>query len=235
MDNYSPDKTRVAKEDWDKRHRQGWGVKDGIEKQPEPEVLEFFGQHKNDMITVVDIACGNGRHVVPLAQMGFQMTGVDFSSVGLEKTKAKLEAENLSAVLKQGDFHNLPFPDATFDGAVSTNAMNRNDWAGAKITFKEAARIIKPGGFFYLKVSSSSSPIERDGRKATIIEEPLDSELSVENRGITFSKVESDHTEPLMHKYTGEELLALGNYAGLDVIGEPKDEGGSWHIIYRKK
>ena len=43
--------------------------------------------------TAVDLACGEGRNAVWLAQQGWTVTGVDFSDVGIDKARG-LAAEN---------------------------------------------------------------------------------------------------------------------------------------------
>lgn len=232
---FNKDKVQKAKEDWDERHKIGWGIDEsGGERKPESRVIEFFETQKGKIETVLDIACGNGRHVVPLAQMGFKVSGVDFSSAGLEKTKEKLETKNLSAILKEGNFHSLPFSNESFEATLSTNAINRNDWAGAKVTFKEIARVLKPDGVFYLRVRSLSKTIYKPDEEVKVIEEPEDPEFNIKNHGITFSKRKDNLEEPKMHAYSDEELVALGEYAGLEVIRKPVDDNGQWDIIFRK-
>jgi ubiquinone/menaquinone biosynthesis C-methylase UbiE len=231
MQNPLESNRRNPASDWNKRHQEGWGD----EKQPKAVVLKFFEGLKGKAGTVLDIACGSGRYVVPFAQMGFQVSGVDFSSAGLSDTKRKLDALNLSASLQEGSFHSLPYPDNSFDTAFSSNAFNRNDWKGAKLTFKETRRILKPGGIFYLVVSSSAEERpKKDGEVITIIEEPIDPEVPVENRGTTFSKKREGYEEPKMHNYSKEELEALAKYAGLEVVEGPTEEGHHWHIVFKK-
>ncbi len=45
----------------------------------------------------LDLACGEGRNAVWLAERGWRVTGVDFSGVGLEKAKALAEARGVKA------------------------------------------------------------------------------------------------------------------------------------------
>ena len=46
-----------------------------------------------DVGTAVDLACGEGRNAVWLAQQGWTVTGVDFSDVGIDKARG-LASEN---------------------------------------------------------------------------------------------------------------------------------------------
>ena len=45
----------------------------------------------------LDLACGEGRNAVWLAEHGWQMTGVDFSAVALEKARRLAEARGVEA------------------------------------------------------------------------------------------------------------------------------------------
>lgn len=47
----------------------------------------------------LDVAAGEGRHAVWLARLGWQVTAVDFSAVGLERAQAWAEAEGVAARL----------------------------------------------------------------------------------------------------------------------------------------
>ena len=44
---------------------------------------------------VLDLACGHGRHAIPLAKRGFDVTGYDLSEVFLERARADAEAEGV--------------------------------------------------------------------------------------------------------------------------------------------
>ncbi len=51
----------------------------------------------------IDLACGEGRNAVWLAERGWRVTGVDFSAVGLEKAERLAEARGVSAAWIQAD------------------------------------------------------------------------------------------------------------------------------------
>jgi SAM-dependent methyltransferase len=55
--------------------------------------------------SILDLGCGTGNHAIPLAQRGFQVTGVDRSTEMLERARQKARAAALSYVPEfiQGD------------------------------------------------------------------------------------------------------------------------------------
>ena len=56
---------------------------------------------------VLELACGTGRLLAPLAQAGFAVTGVDSSASMLERARARLAALNLRATLVQQQLQSL--------------------------------------------------------------------------------------------------------------------------------
>ncbi len=51
--------------------------------EPYPELISFFKNRERG--TVLDLGCGQGRDVLFLAEMGFAVTGVDNSQVGISQ------------------------------------------------------------------------------------------------------------------------------------------------------
>jgi SAM-dependent methyltransferase len=67
---------------------------------------------------VLDLACGPGRHAVPLARRGFRVTGVDATPFLLDKARAYAAAENVEVEWIQEDMRGFKRPLA-FDLAVN--------------------------------------------------------------------------------------------------------------------
>lgn len=53
--------------------------------------------------TVLDLACGDGRNAIYLAEEGFEVTGVDFSDEALRRLESFAQRSNLAVTTKQGD------------------------------------------------------------------------------------------------------------------------------------
>ena len=52
--------------------------------QPYPELIEFFQQYEPKG-SLVDLGCGQGRNAIPLARLGYNITVIDSSKVGVEQ------------------------------------------------------------------------------------------------------------------------------------------------------
>jgi 2-polyprenyl-3-methyl-5-hydroxy-6-metoxy-1,4-benzoquinol methylase len=63
--------------------------------EPYPELLAFF---KNYPLNgkVLDLGCGQGRDAIPLARLGFDVTGMDNSRVGIDQMNEISKSENLN-------------------------------------------------------------------------------------------------------------------------------------------
>ena len=91
----------------------------------------------------LDLACGTGLTLAPLAALGWRVTGLDLS--GDQLRLARDRAAACGAALVRADAAVLPFPDGSFDAAVSLFARtDLDDPAGAAA---ETARVLRPGGW----------------------------------------------------------------------------------------
>jgi SAM-dependent methyltransferase len=70
--------------------------------------------------TVLDLACGSGRHLRWLAAQGYRMTGVDRDAAAVEPLRPL--AEIIVADLEDGPW---PLPGRRFDGVVVTHYLWR--------------------------------------------------------------------------------------------------------------
>ncbi|WP_395373174.1 class I SAM-dependent methyltransferase [Marinicella sp. W31] len=65
-----------------------------------PKILSMVPAKVNK---VLDLACGPGRHLIPFAQMGLDVTGVDSSGFLLNRAAHMIESEDLAATLVHAD------------------------------------------------------------------------------------------------------------------------------------
>lgn len=64
--------------------------------------------------SALDLACGEGRNALWLARRGWQVTGLDFSSVAIERASARAAEEGLDADFETTDLREWR-PDGRFD------------------------------------------------------------------------------------------------------------------------
>lgn len=113
---------------------------------------------------IVDLCCGTGDLVFHLLRTdpSLQVTGVDFTPPMLDGARARASREDPQgrATFVEGDVTQLPFDDASFDGATMGFSLRNVVDIGA--TLREARRILRPGArFVNLDVTKPRNPIVR--------------------------------------------------------------------------
>lgn len=93
---------------------------------------------------VLDVAAGNGNATLAAARRFARVTSTDYVPALLDKGKVRAQAEGLAVEFRVADAENLPFPDGSFDLALSTfGVMFAPDHARCA---HELARVVRPGG-----------------------------------------------------------------------------------------
>jgi ubiquinone/menaquinone biosynthesis C-methylase UbiE len=99
--------------------------------------------------TVIDCACGPGRHAVALARKNFEVTGLDVSEEMLTRARNHALDMNVEIALIEGRFESLPAElHGQFDALLCLgNALSAaDDPATVKRIIGEFTRALKPGG-----------------------------------------------------------------------------------------
>ncbi len=109
-----------------------------------PNVL--FSEQVGDLQTgkALDVACGEGRNAIWLAENGWQATGVDFSEVGIEKANTISAKRSVAVTWLVMDVCELELPAASFDLIavlyLHTSPEERAIW------FPRLVELLAPGG-----------------------------------------------------------------------------------------
>jgi ubiquinone/menaquinone biosynthesis C-methylase UbiE len=200
---------------------------------------------------LLDVACGFGRHAVPLARAGFRVTGVDRSTPLLDEARRRAEDQEWPRLVG-ADYRELPFADASFDAALNlyTSLGYLGDEEDTNV-LAEIARVLRPGGRLVIET------IHRDLLVRTFAESGWEllgeGRLLLEQR--TFDPVGGvvQTTQTLIDKdghresrpfatrvYTATELVAMLRAAGFakatchgDLHGAPFDTGTRLVIVAR--
>ena len=100
--------------------------------------------------SVLDVGCGCGRHTVFLSEQGYDVYGIDISSVALNRTKERLDSLDLSATLKQCNMWDIPFDDVKFSTALCANVLNHAMPSEIQSTVSGIANKLMDNGVFLL-------------------------------------------------------------------------------------
>ena len=106
-------------------------------------------------IRVLEVGCGTGNHLLPLAAAGARATGVDASDAMLRVAHHKAKAAELELCLEHARAESLPFADGAFDFVCSFNALEFVDDRAAAVA--EMVRVLRPGGRLAIAVLNRRS------------------------------------------------------------------------------
>lgn len=145
---------------------------------------------------VLDLAAGTGTSSVPFVSAGAQVVATDLS-FGMLKVGKQNHPE---LTLINGDAHNLPFADDTFDAlTISYGLRNVSDTTAA---LREMWRVTKPGG--RLVVAEFSTPTNPAFRR-------LYQQVALRALPVA-ARVSSN---PVAYGYLAETILAWPDQQGL--------------------
>jgi SAM-dependent methyltransferase len=99
-----------------------------------PELLPGAGAR------VLDVGCGEGRHIAAAAKRGCRAIGLDYDPAELRKTRGRGAKVDLVA----GDATRLPFRDGAFDAVICTETLEHI--ADDRAAIGEMARVLRNGG-----------------------------------------------------------------------------------------
>lgn len=95
-------------------------------------------------LDVIELGCGTAYVSAWLARRGARPVGID-NSEGQLATAKRLQAEfGLEFPLLHGNAEQVPYPDASFDLAISEYGASL--WCDPYLWIPEAARLLRPGG-----------------------------------------------------------------------------------------
>ena len=141
-------------EDGDTYDRQSSGPYYDLWFEMIEHYLEKYLPLKGEML---DAGGGTGEFSIRVAKFrpGLEITNLDISRPMLDTAKRKINELGLQSQIsiRNGDMHNIPFPDTSFSCVICLgDALSFcSDFDKA---FSELVRVTEPGGFIHLSVNS---------------------------------------------------------------------------------
>lgn len=149
---------------------------------PYPGLVEFFETYTNKT-TVLDLGCGQGRDSLFLGRLGYRVTGVDLSSVGIKQLNEAALIEGLKVEGMVGDIYTFDITEE-YDMILLDSILHfyKNDLIKERRLLEKIIKDMKPGGVLcnFMQKGSKREKIYKD-----IIDES----------GIEFKILLEDYTE----------------------------------------
>ena len=179
---------------------------------------------------ILDLCCGQGRHSVPLARRGFQVTGLDLNPAYLELAQQSARSANVALKTIAADMRQIPFQDH-FDAIVnmySSFGYLESEAEDLKV-LESAAKAIRPAGRLMLDMLNRewavANYIQNDwhsGGDGTLYVERRDLDLASSRMHVKFTIIGRDggRRDSVGHHirlYTLTETTRLLQQVGLKV------------------
>lgn len=115
------------------------------------EAVDFL--RAREARTVIDIGCGDGRNLPPLARAGLTVTGVDVSATALARACDRMRGQDLESFAVMADVVSMPFATGTVDAATCLDVFSH--FVDPIAALAEIRRVLRPGGQFAVNVFST--------------------------------------------------------------------------------
>lgn len=199
-------------------------------------INQLTEKYQVEVNSVLDIACGTGNTSIPLAQLGWRVTGVDLSQQMLQHARKKASENQADVIFLQQDIRDMEltyyydlvtcFQDG-LNYLLSTEELEQ--------TFKNVNKYLNPGGLFIFDLNlvakysglSSEETSFIDTEDFSLVYETKymhDNEIwEIQVTGfvkddITYSKFQEIHKEKHHHLEDVKESLSSADFKVLDIF-----------------
>ncbi len=146
---------------------------------PEPLLVEFVNAGGITPSLTLEVGAGTGTNTIWLAERGFDVLGVDISSLAIEKARAKMEGRDLRCRFATLDFLAAPPPGGPFQFVFDRGCFHVFDEPGERQRFaSQVAAALVPGGTWLSLIGSTEGaprdvgPPRRSAREVALAIEP---------------------------------------------------------------
>jgi len=138
--------SKGQKSHWDRKYEEGLPSL----TEPDPFFLSAYERFVEPLFlnagSVLDLACGLGRHALWLASRRWRVSGVDLSDVAIEKLRGAALERKVALDLFVGDASGYELTPTRFDLIVLFYHLDRS-------LFPKIVSALKPGGLLICKMS----------------------------------------------------------------------------------
>jgi SAM-dependent methyltransferase len=141
---------------WDREYRNPKLVTG--KDSPQADTLRFLKflkkeqKFKIENKKILDLGCGTGRNANYLAEQGNNVIGIEISKTALNVARNRADELGVKVDYRLGDIgEKYDIEDLSIDLVLDVTSSNSLDEKGRKIYLDEVKRVLKPGGYFFVR------------------------------------------------------------------------------------
>lgn len=189
--------------------RHGWAA-----IEPSPYAVRFLRRLRTAApgARLLDLGCGEGRHALTAAKLGFEVTAIDYEPLALRRARRRAKQAGVKGIaFRKADALDLPFPDGCFDIVLDYGCLHHQKKSHWPAYTAGMLRVMKPRGFLVLSVFSARFYLFRGSRRRWHIAKGA-----------------------YRRCFSREEILRLfgRDFEPLEIVEEK--ERGFWHALMRR-
>lgn len=208
-------RTATAHQAWNDRWRDPAAHTDWVEPDPDVVATADGVLRERGARRVLDLGCGVGRHLLMLAERGFEAHGLDAAPAGLERCREEATARGLTVTLREGPMTALPYADASFDYVLAFNVIYHGEPAVVAHAVAEIRRVLVPGGLYQGTMLSKRNANFGVGTEVA------------PNTFVRDGEDDKDH--PHFYCNAAELLAMFRGFEPLALVDRVHRKPGSWH------
>lgn len=145
----------------DSYQKLGFGAQ---RRYPNEELCRFMGRNyfsipraERKNIRILELGSGSASNLWMIAKEGFSAHGLELSPTAIPLAEEMLGLYGLSADMQVGDMTDMPYEDSSFDCVIDVFSSYCIDESGFRSALSETARVLKPGGKFFIYTPGKGS------------------------------------------------------------------------------
>jgi len=189
-----------------------WNVlyeaKDSAPRYPHDAVVRWvFVNYREEFIRnpkMLDIGCGAGRHSIFLANLGCNVSAIDYSSNAIDILNLWAMERKLQIDTKVSSVIELPYAENSFSGIISVGVLCYLSINSIKKNVDEMYRVLKPGGKLFVNTRSNKDSRYLVGNKSTANHAVVTGDKSVPWQGeigMDMIFLSEEDAEQMFHKF----------------------------------
>jgi len=109
--------------------------------------------------TILDVPCGTGRHSLPLARVGFAVTGIDLSTAALSRARGRAASERLEVRFECSNMLDLAMQASSDSLVCLGNSIGYFEPSLTSRLLRNFASALRPGGRLIIDTSTCAESL----------------------------------------------------------------------------